>query len=88
MCVAIPGHVLSTGAGAAGSRPALVDLPGRGVVPVDLMLLPDVDVGDYVIVHSGFAISRVDPREAEATFDLLSDPRPEAASDPGPGSAA
>lgn len=74
MCVAIPGQVLSLEAGTAGSRPALVALPGRGVVPVDLILVPEVEVGEYVIVHSGYAISRVDRRQAEATYDLLSNP--------------
>lgn len=77
MCVAIPGQVLSIEAGTAGSRPALVDLPGRGVVPVDLILVPEVEAGEYVIVHSGYAISRVDRSRAEATFDLLSNPAAE-----------
>ena len=83
MCVAIPGQVLSLEAGTAGSRPALVDLPGRGVVPVDLILVPEVEAGEYVIVHSGYAVSRVDRRQAEETYDLLSKP---AADDPGRGS--
>lgn len=83
MCVAIPGQVLSLEAGTAGSRPAMVDLPGRGVVPVDLILVPEVEVGEYVIVHSGYAISRVDRRQAEATYDLLSSPETDD-TEPGP----
>ncbi|MDH4338223.1 MAG: HypC/HybG/HupF family hydrogenase formation chaperone [Candidatus Krumholzibacteria bacterium] len=38
---------------------------------VCLSFLPDVQVGEYVIVHAGFAISQVDEAEAVATFELL-----------------
>lgn len=88
MCVAIPGQVLSVDAGTAGSRPALVDLPGRGVVAVDLILVPEVGIGEYVIVHSGYAISRVTHRDAEATFDLLSRPVADTGPDSRPESSS
>jgi hydrogenase expression/formation protein HypC len=35
------------------------------------LLLPEVDIGDYVLIHAGLAISRVDPEDAAATLDLL-----------------
>lgn len=38
---------------------------------VDLRLLPEAAPGDYVILHAGFAIQRVDEREALETFDLV-----------------
>jgi len=38
---------------------------------VELAMVPDAEVGDHVIVHSGFAIRRVSPREADAALDLI-----------------
>lgn len=38
---------------------------------VGLMLLDDVKLGDWVLVHAGFAISKIDYREAQETLDLL-----------------
>jgi hydrogenase expression/formation protein HypC len=35
------------------------------------LLLPDIGLGDYVLVHAGLAISRVDPDDAAETLDLL-----------------
>jgi len=52
----------------------------RGVVElsgvkreVSLMLLPEAEVGEYVLVHAGYAIARVDQEEAEETLRLLRD---------------
>jgi hydrogenase expression/formation protein HypC len=39
--------------------------------PVSLALLEGIEVGDWVIVHVGYALSRLDPDEAERTLDLL-----------------
>lgn len=38
---------------------------------ISIMLVPDVKVGDYVIVHAGFAIQRLDKEEAEKTLKLI-----------------
>ena len=38
-----------------------------------LMLLPDCEVGDYVMLHAGFAIEKVDPEEAALTLKLLNE---------------
>jgi len=38
---------------------------------IDLRFLEDVSIGDYVIVHAGFALQKLDPREAEETLALL-----------------
>jgi len=40
---------------------------------VSFQLLPDVEVGDYVLVHAGFAIERINEEEARKTLDLLSE---------------
>ena len=65
MCLAIPMKVL-----AVEGVTAQVDQGGaRKEVRIDL--LEEVGVGDYVLVHAGFAISRVDPEEAEHTLRLL-----------------
>ncbi len=70
MCVALPGRIVSIEAGEGPSRPGTVrfgDLTRR----VDLMMVPDAEVGDSVIVHSGFAISRVTAAEARRIESLL-----------------
>ncbi len=36
-----------------------------------LMMLDDVSIGDFVLIHAGFAIERLDPEEAGKTLDLL-----------------
>lgn len=38
---------------------------------VSLLMLPEAELGDYVLVHAGFAIGKVDQAEAEATIALL-----------------
>lgn len=65
MCLAVPGEV--------------EDIQGRnGVVnfggtrrKVDISLIDELSVGDYVIVHAGFAIERMDEEDARQTLDLL-----------------
>jgi hydrogenase expression/formation protein HypC len=70
MCLAVPGKILSV----AGDDPLL--RTGRvsfgGIVKeVNLAYTPDAGVGDYVIVHVGFAISTLDEEEAHRVFDYL-----------------
>ncbi len=60
MCVAVPARVLSIGEPAGLSIPARVAVAGTERA-VDLALLPDARVGDYVVIHSGYGIS-VGPR--------------------------
>jgi hydrogenase expression/formation protein HypC len=38
-----------------------------------LMMIDDVEVGDYVLIHAGFAIERLDEKEAQLTLDALRD---------------
>ena len=69
MCLGIPGRVVSreTEDGLLMGR---VDFGGvaRNVC---LEHVPDVAVGEYVLVHVGFALSRIDAAEAQKIFDLL-----------------
>ena len=69
MCLAIPGRVLETEE-QDGLRLGRVQFGGI-VRAVRLDFVPEASVGDYVVVHVGFAISRVDAAEAERTYQLL-----------------
>ena len=64
MCLAIPGKVVAIAAGAGFDRRGTVDYDGVRQ-EVALAYLPEVQVGDYVLVHVGFAMTRLDPAEAE-----------------------
>jgi hydrogenase expression/formation protein HypC len=66
MCLAIPARVVAF----AADDQAVVDLGGVRK-QVSLALVDGVELGDYVIVHVGYALSRLDPGEAEATLTLL-----------------
>jgi len=69
MCLAVPGKVLNTQE-REGHLLAQVEF-GGATREVYLDLVPEAAVGDYVVVHVGFAISRVNAEEAERTFRLL-----------------
>ena len=69
MCLAVPGKVLSV-AGEHEFRTGQVSFGGV-VKQVSLAYVPEANVGDYVIVHVGFAISVVDEQEAQNTFEYL-----------------
>ena len=72
MCLAVPGRVLSI-AEVDGTSMAQVDFGGARK-DVCLEYVPDVAVGEYVIVHVGFAIQRLDEasaRETLANFERL-----------------
>jgi len=70
MCLALPVKVVEIGTGTAGDW-AVVDLGGVKK-EVSLALLDDVQVGDYVILHVGYALSKLDPIEAAKTLALFS----------------
>ncbi|MCM8780619.1 MAG: HypC/HybG/HupF family hydrogenase formation chaperone [Candidatus Omnitrophica bacterium] len=44
---------------------------GRLIRTINVQMLPSVKVGDYVIVHAGFAIQRLDPQKAKQTLRLI-----------------
>jgi hydrogenase expression/formation protein HypC len=69
MCLGIPGQVLST-EDVDGLPMGTVDFAGVRKQAC-LAYVPETRVGDYVIVHVGFAISRVDEQEAARTLAVL-----------------
>ncbi|HYR85832.1 MAG TPA: HypC/HybG/HupF family hydrogenase formation chaperone [Terriglobia bacterium] len=69
MCLAIPGQVIET-LESDGIKLARVSFGGV-VKQVCVEYTPDVAPGDYVLVHVGFALSKVDKQEAERTYKLL-----------------
>ncbi len=69
MCLAVPGKILAV-AGEHEFRTGQVSFGGV-VKQVSLAYVPEANVGDYVIVHVGFAISIVDEQEAQHTFEYL-----------------
>lgn len=69
MCLAIPGKILDLEQDGE-SRLARVEFGGI-TRKVSLDLVPEAGVGDYVIVHVGFAISKLDEEEAHRTLELL-----------------
>ena len=68
MCLAIPVKVVAVG----DDETAIVDLDGVRK-EISLVLLTDVQVGDYVILHVGYALSKLDPEEAEKTLALFAE---------------
>jgi hydrogenase expression/formation protein HypC len=68
MCLAIPGRIIEVVDEA--NRLARVDVAGVQRT-VNVGLLEDAGVGDWVLIHVGFALSKVDEEEAEATLALL-----------------
>ncbi|MGV3530352.1 MAG: HypC/HybG/HupF family hydrogenase formation chaperone [Flavisolibacter sp.] len=70
MCLAIPGKLISITALDDTFRRGKVSFGGI-IKEVNLCMLPEAQVDDYVLVHVGVAISRVDEEEALLTFNYL-----------------
>jgi hydrogenase expression/formation protein HypC len=66
MCLAIPVQVVEK----IGAIAAIVDLGGVRK-QISLELVDGVEVGDYVILHVGYALTRLDPQEAQRTLELF-----------------
>jgi len=69
MCLGIPGEVMKIEE-VDGVRVGQVSFAGA-LRDVCLACVPETVVGDYVLVHVGFAISRLDPEEAARTYEIL-----------------
>jgi hydrogenase expression/formation protein HypC len=67
MCLAVPAEVLEIDAAGEMATVAL----GPVKKAVSIALLDEVAVGDYVLVHVGFALQRLSPEEAEETLALM-----------------
>ncbi|HUU36446.1 MAG TPA: HypC/HybG/HupF family hydrogenase formation chaperone [Vicinamibacterales bacterium] len=70
MCLAVPGRILSIEGNDPILRAGRVDFAGI-VKRVNLSYVPEAVVGDFVLVHVGFAISTVDEAEAAQVFSYL-----------------
>ena len=70
MCLAIPGQLLSIDGDDPITRTGKVDFGGI-VKEVSLACLPEVEIGQYVLVHVGLAISIVDEAQASLVFEYL-----------------
>ncbi|HIE11200.1 MAG TPA: HypC/HybG/HupF family hydrogenase formation chaperone [Kiritimatiellae bacterium] len=71
MCLAVPGKIISIKESDDPlERTGVVDFEGVRR-QVGLAWVPEADVGDYVIVHVGHAISRLDPDEAQRTLETF-----------------
>ncbi|KPG00839.1 HypC/HybG/HupF family hydrogenase formation chaperone [Rhodopseudomonas palustris] len=68
MCLAIPAEVIEL----LPEQMARVSLDGVSKV-ISVALVEGVAVGDYVVVHVGFALTRIDPEEAKQTLALLAE---------------
>jgi len=73
MCLGVPGKILEIAGEPADAAPgpiAAVDFQGSRV-EVSLAMTPEAAVGDWVLVHAGFAITRLDEDEARETWEYL-----------------
>ncbi len=70
MCLAVPGRLVDVGGEDALLRTGRVDFGGI-VKEVSLAFVPEARVGDFILVHVGFALSRLDEEEARKVFDYL-----------------
>lgn len=66
MCLAIPAQVVEL----LDAEQAMVDMGGVRKA-ISLALVDDISVGDFVIVHVGYALNRLDPEEAQLTLELF-----------------
>lgn len=67
MCLAVPGKIIQID---SKTNQATIDY-GQGTTRTANISLVKVDIGDYVLVHAGFAIEKLDPKEAKETLNLF-----------------
>ena len=72
MCLAVPGQILSIAGDDPLTRTGCVCFGGI-VKEVSLAYVPEAEVGDYVLVHVGFAISKLDEKEAQRVWSYWQD---------------
>jgi hydrogenase expression/formation protein HypC len=70
MCLAVPGNILSIEGTDPVFRCGKVNFGGI-VKQINLAYVPEAKIGDYVLVHVGFAISTIDEAEAQQVFEYL-----------------
>jgi hydrogenase expression/formation protein HypC len=70
MCLGVPGKIMSLAPNSVGMTMGKVSFGGVAK-EVCLAYVPEAQVGDYVIVHAGFALNTLDEQEANEVFELL-----------------
>lgn len=70
MCLGIPGKIINIEGGDPVYLMGKVEF-GKIIKEVSLAYVPDVSIGDYVIVHAGFAISEIDEEDALEVFRMI-----------------
>jgi len=70
MCLAVPGKIISIEGTDPVFRNGKVNFGGI-IKQINLAYVPDAKIGDYVLVHVGFAISTIDEEEAQQVFEYL-----------------
>jgi hydrogenase expression/formation protein HypC len=70
MCLAVPGRIVTINEAEGVARAGRVEFGGI-VKDVSLAFVPEAAIGDYVIVHVGFAIARVDEAEAARALEYV-----------------
>jgi hydrogenase expression/formation protein HypC len=68
MCLAIPAQIVEFGDAEAGLATAEIAGVRRSV---SIALCPEAELGDWVLIHVGFALDRIDEEQAHETLDLL-----------------
>ncbi|MFX0061406.1 MAG: HypC/HybG/HupF family hydrogenase formation chaperone [Candidatus Hermodarchaeota archaeon] len=66
MCLAVPTRVVEI----LSEKVAKVDIGGGVLKEIDITLVQPIEAGDYVLLHSGFAIEKLNPKDAEETLKL------------------
>ena len=72
MCLAIPGKIVEIDDSNELMRMSQVDFGGV-VRQISLAYVPEAKVGDYILVHTGFAINVIDEKSAQETLELLTE---------------
>ncbi len=72
MCLAVPGKVVSIDESNPELKMAKVNFGGVNK-NICIQWLPDVKIGEYVLAHVGFALSKIDEKDAEDTIKILRD---------------
>jgi hydrogenase expression/formation protein HypC len=75
MCLAVPGQLLSIEGDDSLTRQGRVSFAGL-VKPVNLAYVPEAQIGDFVLIHAGFAIAVIDEAEALRTLAYLAELEP------------
>ena len=70
MCLAVPGKIVSIDDSNPELRMAKVNFGGI-MKDICIQWLDDIKIGDYVLAHVGFALNKIDEKDAEETIEIL-----------------